>query len=63
MNSTVTRVLLYFLLATICYFIAVFFAEGRSAFIAVFGVGLLVGTIADLTLVLHLIRLHRKKRS
>lgn len=57
MHKTIKRVLLYMLIAVACYVIAVFFTEGRAAFIAVFGAGLLVGVIADLTFLLHLVRL------
>ena len=62
MHSTVKRVLLYMLLAATCYFIAVLFTESRSAFIAVFGFGLLVGLSADLMFLAHLIRLPWKRR-
>lgn len=62
MHKTMKRVLLYMLLAAACYFIATFFTEGRAAFIAVFGFGLLVGLTADLMFLIHLFRVPWDRR-
>ncbi len=57
MPAAIKRVLAYTMLAVTCYAVAVFFVETRVAFIVVFFVGLVIGTIADVLFLTHLIRL------
>ena len=64
MHRTIRRVLAYMVLAVALYAIATFFTESQTAFVVVFGLGLLIGLTADLLFLSHLIllpwRRHRK---
>ena len=63
MHSRIKRVVLYLALSAASYGIAVLFVDGRTAFFAVFGLGILFGLTAELKLFFHLFRWHRKQRS
>lgn len=63
MHSAIKRVLVYTALAAVFYAIAIFFVDSRTAFIAVFSMGLLLGLTAELIFWIHLFRLARKRRS
>ena len=54
--------LLYLALAATFYGIAVFFVEGRTAFIAVFGLGFLISLTAELMFWFHIFRLPWKRQ-
>ena len=57
MPAAIKRVLAYAIVAAICYTVAVFFVESRATFIVVFFTGFVIGMIADVLLLTHLIRL------
>lgn len=56
MSPTIRRVVLYVALASACYFIAVAFAAEGPAFIAIFGLGLMIGVVAEVLLWSHVLR-------
>ena len=62
MDRYVKRILAYMLLAALLYAIATFFAVSQAAFVAIFGVGLVIGLAADLMFLTHLIRLPWRRR-
>ena len=57
MHRTMKRVLAYMVLAAALYAIATFFTESQTAFIVIFGLGLLIGLAAELLFWSHLILL------
>ena len=62
MHSAIKRVLIYMVLAAIFYGIAIFFVEGRIAFIGVFVFGLVIGLTAELLFWFHIFRLPWNRR-
>ena len=62
MHNAIKRVLLYLALAATFYGIAIFVVEGRTAFIAVFVLGLLIGLTAELMFWFHIFRLPWKRQ-
>lgn len=62
MHSATKRVLVYLALSAVFYAIAILFVDSQTAFIAVFGLGLLLGLTAEFIFWLHLFRLSRKRQ-
>jgi site-specific recombinase len=62
-HSAIKRVLVYLALSAIFYAIAIFFVDGRTAFVTVFVLGLLLGLTAEVIFWLHLFRVFRKRQS
>ncbi len=64
MHSAIKRVLLYVVLSVTFYGIAILFVDSQTAFITVFGLGLLIGIAAELIFFFHIVRLpwNRQRR-
>ena len=62
MHRTMKRVLAYMVLAAVFYAIATFFTESQTAFVVIFGLGLLIGLAAELLFWSHVILLPWKRR-
>jgi hypothetical protein len=57
MSPAMIRILLYMVLAAALYAIATFFAVSQTTFVVIFAVGFVIGVIADLMWLAHLVRL------
>jgi hypothetical protein len=63
MDRHVKRILAYMLLAAVLYAVATFLTVSQTAFVMIFGTGLVIGIAADLMFLTHLVRLPWRRRN
>lgn len=62
MHSTIKRVLAYMAVMAACIVIAINFTETQTQFVAVFGVGLAFGIVAEILFWIHVVRVAWRRR-